>query len=79
MAATNKAPPRPPRGTFFRVERTRGPEWFAKYRLPDGRQVQRKISDIQTTMKYSTTHRGRRCRLGRRTVGVDGPQAKSRD
>jgi integrase len=27
----------------FRVERTRGAVWYAKYRLPDGRQVQKKI------------------------------------
>jgi integrase len=27
----------------FRVERKRGPVWYAKYRLPDGRQVQKKI------------------------------------
>jgi hypothetical protein len=27
----------------FRVERKRGRAWYAKYRLPDGRQVQRKI------------------------------------
>ena len=34
---------RPPSGHVFRVERTRGPVWYAKYRLPDGRQVQKKI------------------------------------
>ncbi len=33
----------PPSGHVFRVERTRGPVWYAKYRLPDGRQVQKKI------------------------------------
>jgi integrase len=27
----------------FRVERARGPAWYAKYRLPDGRQVQKKL------------------------------------
>jgi integrase len=27
----------------FRVDRARGPVWYAKYRLPDGRQVQKKI------------------------------------
>src|ERR1700758_3506415 len=32
-----------PSGHVFRVERVRGPVWYAKYRLPDGRQVQRKI------------------------------------
>ena len=30
-------------GHVFRVERKRGAVWYAKYRLPDGRQVQRKI------------------------------------
>src|SRR3954471_4493528 len=30
-------------GHVFRVERKRGPVWYAKYRLGDGRQVQRKI------------------------------------
>jgi integrase len=34
---------RPPTGHVFRVERTHGPVWYAKYRLPDGRQVQKKI------------------------------------
>jgi hypothetical protein len=27
----------------FRIERVRGPVWYAKYRLPDGRQVQKKL------------------------------------
>jgi integrase len=34
---------REPSGHVFRVERARGPVWYAKYRLPDGRQVQKKI------------------------------------
>ena len=34
---------KPPSGHVFRVERARGPVWYAKYRLPDGRQVQKKI------------------------------------
>jgi integrase len=33
----------PPSGHVFRVDRRRGPVWYAKYRLPDGRQVQKKI------------------------------------
>jgi hypothetical protein len=33
----------PPSGHVFRVERKRAPAWYAKYRLPDGRQVQRKL------------------------------------
>ena len=34
---------RSPTGHVFRVDRARGPVWYAKYRLPDGRQVQKKI------------------------------------
>jgi hypothetical protein len=30
-------------GTSIRIERVRRPVWYAKYRLPDGRQVQKKI------------------------------------
>src|ERR1700694_3267860 len=33
----------PPTGHVFRVERKRGVSWYAKYRLPDGRQVQKKL------------------------------------
>ena len=32
-----------PTGHVFRVGRKRGPCWYAKYRLPDGRQVQKRI------------------------------------
>src|ERR1700731_713965 len=39
---------RPPTGHVFRVERRTGPVWYAKYRLPDGRQVQRKIGPAWT-------------------------------
>jgi len=35
--------PRPPSGHVYRVDRTRGDVWYAKYRLPDGRQVQRRL------------------------------------
>jgi integrase len=35
--------PLEPTGHVFRVERKRGSQWYAKYRLPDGRQVQRRI------------------------------------
>lgn len=48
MDTPRQAPPRPPSGHVFRVERKRGPQWFAKYRLPDGRQVQRKIGPAWT-------------------------------
>jgi hypothetical protein len=39
---------RPPTGHVFRVERSRGPCWYAKYRLPDGRQVQKKLGPAWT-------------------------------
>jgi integrase len=39
---------RAPSGHVFRMERRRGPVWYAKYRLPDGRQVQRKIGPAWT-------------------------------
>jgi hypothetical protein len=39
---------RPPTGHVFRVERKRGPVWCAKYRLPNGRQVQRKLGQAWT-------------------------------
>jgi integrase len=39
---------RPISGHVFRVERKRGPVWFAKYRLPDGRQVQKKLGPAWT-------------------------------
>jgi integrase len=37
-----------PTGHVFRVERKRGAAWYAKYRLPDGRQVQKKIGPAWT-------------------------------
>ncbi|HEY1508535.1 MAG TPA: hypothetical protein VGF93_06010, partial [Solirubrobacteraceae bacterium] len=39
---------RPPTGHVFRVERARGASWYAKYRLPDGRQVQKKLGPAWT-------------------------------
>ncbi len=38
-----------PTGHVFRVERKRGPCWYAKYRLPDGRQVQKKLGPAWTS------------------------------
>jgi hypothetical protein len=35
-----------PTGHVFRVQRVRGPVWYAKYRLPDGRQVQKKLGPV---------------------------------
>lgn len=37
-----------PSGHVFRVERARGPVWYAKYRLADGRQVQKKLGPAWT-------------------------------
>jgi integrase len=39
---------RVPTGHAFRVERARGPVWYVKYRLPDGRQVQKKLGPVWT-------------------------------
>ncbi len=41
-------PLQPPTGHVFRLERVRGPAWYAKYRLPDGRQVQKKLGPAWT-------------------------------
>jgi integrase len=38
----------PPSGHVYRVERKRGLVWYAKYRLPDGRQIQRKVGPAWT-------------------------------
>jgi hypothetical protein len=35
-------------GHVFRVDRDSGPVWYAKYRLPDGRQVQKRIAAAWT-------------------------------
>jgi hypothetical protein len=37
-----------PSGHVFLREGKRGPVWYAKYRLPDGRQIQRKIGPAWT-------------------------------
>jgi hypothetical protein len=37
-----------PTGHVFRAERVRGSVWYAKYRLPDGRQVQKKLGPAWT-------------------------------
>jgi integrase len=47
-AAPRRARPQPPSGHVIRVDRKRGPVWYAKYRLPDGRQVQRKLGPAWT-------------------------------
>jgi hypothetical protein len=52
---------RPSSGHVFRVERKRGPVWYAKYRLPDGRQVQRRMGPAwasrgRPAAEYFTRH-----------------------
>jgi integrase len=39
---------RVPTGHVFRVDRKHGPVWYAKYRLPDGRQVQKRLGPAWT-------------------------------
>ena len=48
MSGLHHRPIRPPSGHVFRVQRKRGPAWYAKYRLPDGRQCQRRIGPAWT-------------------------------
>jgi integrase len=48
MGAASSRPLREPTGHVFRVRRRRGPVWYAKYRLPDGRQHQRKLGQAWT-------------------------------
>jgi integrase len=48
MSTSTSAAAQPPTGHVFRVDRKRGPQWYAKYRLPDGRQLQRKIGPAWT-------------------------------
>jgi integrase len=39
---------RPMSGHVFLVDRQRGPQWYVKYRLPDGRQVQKRLGPAWT-------------------------------
>ncbi|MBW8060541.1 MAG: site-specific integrase [Solirubrobacterales bacterium] len=48
MAPPRQPPAQPPSGHVFRIDRKRGPQWYAKYRLPDGRQLQRRIGPAWT-------------------------------
>ena len=48
VRGAGSTPYRPPSGHVFRLDRVRGPVWYAKYRLPDGRQIQRKIGPAWT-------------------------------
>ena len=38
-------------GHLYRAERQRGPQWYMKYRLPDGRQEQRRIGPAWTSKR----------------------------
>jgi integrase len=42
-----------PTGHVFRVERKRGPVWYAKFQLPDGRQVQRELGPVRTGATFA--------------------------
>ena len=44
----HERPPPSSTGHVFRVDRARGPVWYMKDRLPDGRQVQKKIGPAWT-------------------------------
>ncbi len=48
MAGSGSGLLQPPSGHVFRVEGKRGPVWYAKYRLPTGRQVQRRLGPAAT-------------------------------
>ena len=43
-------------GHVYRVERKRGPQWYMKYRLPDGRQVQQRIGPVWTSKREEPPH-----------------------
>src|SRR4051794_40824295 len=43
-----RAAQQPISGHVYRVERQRGTQWYAKYRLPDGRQVKKRIGPAWT-------------------------------
>lgn len=49
MPAPAARPSQNPTGHVFRVDRKRGPQWYAKYRLPDGRQKQKRLGPAWTS------------------------------
>ena len=57
MAAVGSASPS---GPVFRVERVRRPVWYAKYRLPYGRQIQDKLGPAWTQRGRPPTGRATR-------------------
>jgi integrase len=48
MGAPGNTPKRPVSGHVFRVDGRRGARWYAKYRLPDSRQVQKALGPAWT-------------------------------
>src|ERR1700722_939871 len=48
MVRPVSAPAQRPSGHVFMADRMRGPVWYAKYRLPDGRQLQKKLGPAWT-------------------------------
>ena len=48
MSNASLSQTRPISGHVFRVDRASGPVWYAKYRLPDGRQVRKRIAPAWT-------------------------------
>lgn len=56
-------------GHVLRVERGRGPVWYAKYRLSDGRQVQKKLGPAWTEAERGAiTEADGRCHRARKPV-----------
>ena len=43
---------RPVSGHTFRVERQRGPQWYCKYRLPDGRSLPAPDNGLQANAEF---------------------------
>ena len=48
MLAASVVSDQPVSGHVFRMDRRRGPQWYVKYRLPDGRQQQKRLGPAWT-------------------------------
>jgi integrase len=67
---------RPVSGHVFRVARRRGPVWYAKYRLPDGRQVQKRVGPAWTRRgRPAAGYFTKRDAEGCRRDSLDDPRA----